>query len=354
MPTIPCDVLIDYAARVLQAAGADEEESQVVSCSLVLSDRCGHHSHGVQRLLEYVPQIEKQELTPGVPLAVLRQMPAVLVCDAQQGFGQVQCRRFVLRLLEQAETEGVASGTLTNCGHVGRLGEWVEMAAARDMAAWMTVNDNGAELCVAPPGAATPVLGTNPLALAVPTNGDPLVLDMSTSVVASGKVTAHRMAGTECPSGWLQDAAGKPTTDPQTLQAEPPGTLLPLGGYKGFGLGLLLDALVGGLSGGNCPQTERRPPAYNNVLMTVWAAAHFSGSDHLRSEASGLAELVRSAAPIETPDGAAAKEPRLPGDHSRRARQTHSDSVPIESGVWSALQQLGRRLGVDALDEPLQ
>src|SRR5262249_58500176 len=120
------------------------------------------------------------------------------------------------------------------------------------------VNGHGYARPVAPPGGREARIGTNPLCLAAPTETQPVVLDIGTSVCAEGKVRVLYNKGQPAPEGWLLDAQGRPTTDPAVLYREPRGTILPLGGaqaYKGFGIGLLLDMFAGGLSGAPC----RRP-----------------------------------------------------------------------------------------------
>src|SRR5262245_44513845 len=183
--------LTRFARDLLAAAGASADEAALVAEGLVDSNLCGHDSHGVMRVLEYVEQIRLGELVPGAELGVRRETASVVAADGNFGFGQVQCRRLIDRLLPKAREQGIACGTLVRCGHVGRLGDWVDRIAGQHCAALMAVNDNGVLRCVAPPGGTEPRISTNPLAIGVPTSVDhpePLVLDISTSVVANGKV----------------------------------------------------------------------------------------------------------------------------------------------------------------------
>jgi uncharacterized oxidoreductase len=365
----PAD-LTRFARDLLAAAGASANEAALVAASLVESNLCGHDSHGVMRVLEYVEQMRLGELMPGAELAVRRETASIVVADANFGFGQVQCRRLIDRLLPKAREQGIACGTLTRCGHVGRLGEWVERVARQGLAGLMTVNDNGVLRCVAPPGGTEPRISTNPLAIGVPTacvtpteaerlaaeiprcaqndNSEPLVLDISTSVVANGKVRVAHLAGRPCPDGWLLDAEGNSTTDPATRFADPPGTILPLGGhqaYKGFGLGLLLDILVGGLSGGFCPPAPDEAKASNNVLLVLWNPATFAGQEHFVSQADELIRFVRSSRRRE------GVEIRLPGDGSAATRRARAGGIPLDQGTWQALARLADELGVGGWDE---
>jgi uncharacterized oxidoreductase len=182
--------------------------------------------------------------------------------------------------------------------------------------------------------------------MAVPTGGEPLVLDLSTSIVANGKVKAKLLARESCPPGWLQDANGNPTTDPATRFREPFGTLLPLGGeshgYKGFGLGLLLDVLIGGLSGGSCPPAEPSEIGTNNVLMVLWDPARFAGTSHFLGEADKLIEYVRA-----TPRKPGVDRITLPGDRSAAIRRERlANGIPLDAGTWTMLCEAAKELNV--------
>ncbi len=343
---ISADELKNFVRDLFHAAGVADGDAAEVANSLVESNLRGHESHGVLRVRSYLDQLRADELRSGVEWSVLGETPAVLVADGRRGFGQVLSRRLVEHLAVKCRSLGIACGTLKNCGHVGRLAEWVELAARRGFAALMSVNDNGVLRCVAPPGGREARISTNPLAIGVPTGREPLVLDISTSAVANGKVYAALLAGKSCPVGWLLDADGIPTTDPATRFSDRPGTLLPMGGeqqgYKGFGLGLLLDLLVGGLSGGNCPPAEPPEIGTNNVLMVLWSPDRFAGSAHFLGQADKLIDYVHA-----TPLKPGVDRIVLPGERgaeTRRERLIHG--VPLDRGTWQMLQEAAKDLGV--------
>jgi uncharacterized oxidoreductase len=340
--TIGDEVLRAFASDLFRAAGVPVDEAGVVAASLVESNLCGHESHGVVRVAEYLGLLESGSLRTGVELLPLTRTGSLVVCDAQLGFGQVQMRRLIDMLEPMARELGLACGTLRHCGHIGRLGEWVELLAERNLAGLLSVNDNGVLTSVAPPGGIEPRISTNPVALGVPTAHEPLVLDISTSVVANGKIRVAQIAGRTCPDGWLLDAEGQPTNDPSTRFADPPGTILPMGGYKGFGLGLLLDILVGGLSGGSCPPAPAGEVDCNNVLLIAFDPARFSGLTHFVTQSQGLCDHVRTAKPV-----AGQTEIRLPNDRSRQVRATRlAGGVPLDGGTWKQLAELAAKLGV--------
>jgi uncharacterized oxidoreductase len=179
----------------------------------------------------------------------------------------------------------------------------------------------------------------------VPTDAAPVFLDIGTSVCAEGKVRVLFNKGQQAPEGWLLDAAGRPTTDPGVLYREPRGTILPLGGpqaYKGFGIGLLLDMLAGGLSGAPCSGPGRPATGANAVLFIVLDVAQFAGAEHFLAEVSGLAEAVRSC-----PRADGVQEIMLPGDPERKQRrQRQAAGIPLDDGTWGQLAALAERLHV--------
>jgi uncharacterized oxidoreductase len=250
------------------------------------------------------------------------------------------------RLTGKARGVGLAAGTLRHCGHIGRLGEYGEAATAQGFAFLASVNNHGFGRAVAPPGGTQGRIGTNPLALAVPGRpGEPVVLDIGTSVCAEGKVRVQFNKGEPVPEGWLLDSHGQPTTDPGVLYHDPRGTILPLGGpqaYKGFGIGLLLDMLVGGLSGAPCSRPELGPRSANAVLFVLWDSEHFSGAEHFNREITTLVDNVRSC-----PRAEGVPAILLPGDPERRERtRRSSEGIRLDDGTWGQLTGLAGRLGV--------
>ena len=188
MPTIrPLD-LTTFAKSLLRAGGASEEEATITARSLVDANLKGYDSHGVMRLPYYVQAIKDGEVASGAELTILDEGPSRVVADANWGFGQVQAARLIKKLAAKAHSEGQAIGTMTHCGHIGRLGEYCEMTAAEGLVSMFMVNSHGAAVRVAPPGGKAPRLSTNPLAIGAPNGDEPLVLDFSTSACAEGKV----------------------------------------------------------------------------------------------------------------------------------------------------------------------
>lgn len=337
--TIHANDLATYTAALFVAAGVPADEAAIVAESLIAANLQGHDSHGVVRVWDYLRQLESGDLVAGAELKTLSETPAMLAVDAGRGFGQVQMRRIIERIAPKARELGIACATAMNCGHIGRLSEWMELIAGDGLAGLIAVNDNGVLQCVAPPGGKTATISTNPVAVGVPTGNDPLVVDISTSTVANGKVKVAYLAGTPCPPGWLLDHEGNPTTDPSVRFKDPRGTILPMGGetdgYKGFGLGLLFDILVGGLTGGFCPPAPAGAPSTNNVLMVLWDPTRFAGSDHFLSQADKLIADVRN-----VPRKPGVDRIRLPGDRSAAVRAERLQSgIAVEAKTWHKLRE---------------
>lgn len=346
MPTVAADALIAFTRTLFEAAGVPPDEAATVAASLVDANLCGHDSHGVLRVPQYLGFIKDGTFQPGARLEVLNETPAVLAADAGWGLGQVQAHRLLRLLISKAKGLGVAAGTLRHCGHIGRLGEYAEATARERLAFFGTVNSHGSGRRVAPPGGVEGRISTNPICLGVPTSDEPAVLDFGTSVAAEGKVRVHFQKGEPTPEGWLLDHTGKPTTDANVLYADPRGTILPFGGpqaYKGFGLGLLLDLLAGGLSGGRCSNPDDPLPGVGNtVLFTVFDPAAFGGLDCFLAAADGLTAYVRSCPPADP-----ACPITLPGDPERTSRAARGNAgIPIPDGTWTLLAKSAAELNV--------
>jgi hydroxycarboxylate dehydrogenase B len=346
VPTTQADVLIDFARRLFVNATIPDAEATIVARSLVSANLCGHDSHGVIRIPQYVGFVRDGKLKPNVSLTVLRETPAMIAADGEWGLGQVQAHRLLEGLLRKVQLLGVASGTLRRCGHIGRLGEYAEWAAERGLALFATVNSHGSGRRVVPPGGTQGRISTNPVCFGAPTPNDPLVLDFSTSAVAEGKVRVAFQKGESVPEGWILNAAGQPTTTPADLYTDPSGSILPFGGpqaYKGFGLGLLMDALAGGLSGGECSRPDRPMPGLgNSVVFVLWSVDLFGGRDHFLNAVGGLSEFVRSSARAP-----GVSEITLPGDPERRARERRLvEGIAIPDGTWALLSKLATELDV--------
>jgi len=346
MPTFPAPKLAALCQSLFEAAGVPAADAAIVAHSLVDANLCGHDSHGVMRAPQYVEFVRKGTYKAGAPLTVLNETPAVVAADGGWGLGQVQAYRLLEKLVPKAQALGIACGTLRNCGHTGRLGEYAEFAARQQMALFAAVNSHGAGRRVSPPGGTEGRISTNPICMGAPTSAAPVVIDFGTSAAAEGKVRAQFQKKQPTPDGWLVDSKGEPTTDPAVLYTDPRGSIVPFGGaqaYKGFGLGLLLDLLCGGLSGGPCSN-----PAFplagqgNAAVFVLFNPALFGGTDHFLKESDALTAFVRAC-----PTAAGVSAITLPGDPERLTKEKRlAEGIPVPDGTWELIAKAATELNV--------
>jgi len=332
------------------AVGVPDADAALVAASLVDANLCGHDSHGVMRAPQYVGFLQSGQYKADAPFTILNETPAVVAADGGWGLGQVQAHRLLSRLIAKAKVLGVASGTLRNCGHTGRLGEYAEVCSQERLAFFGTVNSHGAGRRVAPPGGTEGRISTNPICMGAPTTGEPVVIDFGTSAVAEGKVRVNFQKNEPTPDDWLTDHEGNATTNPAVLYTEPRGSIRPFGGpqaYKGFGLGLLLDLLAGGLSGGRCSNPNDPMAGVGNaVLFTVYDPAAFGGTDHFLTQTDGLTSFIRGCPTVP------GQTITLPGDPERRVKEERTRSgIPISDGTWKLILDTAAKLGVRELTD---
>jgi hydroxycarboxylate dehydrogenase B len=346
VPSISIESLQKFAVQLLNQGGASPTEAAVVGPSLVKSDLFGYSSHGVMRIPFYLQMLKDGDIRSEAELETIADSPAGLATDANWGFGRVQCGRLLDELTTRCIENGSAIGTIRNCSHIGRLGEYCEIAANdHGLVSIAMVNTHGAARRVAPPGGIRPRLGTNPLAMGVPNGNEALILDFSTSATAEGKVRVKQIAGEQVPAGWLIDSAGEPTQDPNTLYGDPPGTILPMGGdqaYKGFGLSLMIDIFSGAISGGLCARETPITPKGNCVFIMLIDPNRFGGNDIFTREVQSLTGFVRSC-----PRKSGVDQILLPGDPERNTANSRDVSgIPIDAANWGKLTDLASELSV--------
>ncbi|NLN70384.1 MAG: Ldh family oxidoreductase [Chloroflexi bacterium] len=248
----PVEALKAYVARFFTALNVPIIDAQIAADVLVSADLRGINSHGVIRLHSYYgDRLIKGAINPASPMRVIQESPATLTLDGGNGLGQVVAYRAMSRCIELASKAGLAITTVRNSNHYGIAGYYSMMALPEDM---IGISLTNSQPLVAPTYGLKPVLGTNPIAVAIPAGEEkPYTLDMATSIVSIGRISVHQKSGQPIPAGWGINSRGELTSAPEeVLQG---GALLPLGGpaelrgYKGYGLSLLVDLLSGVLAG---------------------------------------------------------------------------------------------------------
>lgn len=229
----------------LQASGVNPANEPSVTASVVAAEAEGVHSHGLARLPTYCAHAKVGKIDGKATPTLSRPRPGLVRVDAADGFAHPAIDLGLPALLDAARAQGIAALAVTNSYNCGVVGYHVERIAKAGLMALGFVN---APASIAPVGGTKPVFGTNPIAFAVPrADGEPLVLDQSSSVVAKSEIVVHDQRGEAIPLGWALDKAGQPTTDPKAALAG--GTMVPAGGYKGAGLALIVEMFAAWLTG---------------------------------------------------------------------------------------------------------
>ncbi len=346
MPILHAEELTAWCRRIFLAAGVPPEVAHRVAESLVESNLAGHDSHGVIRVQQYIEMLSDGRINPRAEPRVVRETGTIAVIDGGWQFGQIAARQAMDAAMVKAWSHGVAVVQLYQSGHVGRLGEYAARALTRDMVGIVTTNNHGGGQVLSPFGGIARRLSPSPIAIAVPGGRDfPIVLDMTTSVVAEGKVRVKRARGEKLPEGWILDAQGRPSTNPADLYGPPPGSLTPLGGaagHKGFGLAFMIDILSGALGGAGTSRADPPPFRGNGVFLQAIHPAAFGAADRFRQEVQSLVDYVRS-----SPLAPGFDRILIPGqpEHETRLERLQK-GIPIEDDTWSKLQSIAGSLGL--------
>jgi LDH2 family malate/lactate/ureidoglycolate dehydrogenase len=331
-------------AAIFRAVGASDEDAAIVAGSLVDAELCGHESHGLIRVPEYLHHISAGAIAPQAQPEIIQDGGTSIVVDGHWGFGQVVALRATEWLIERTLEHGVGTAAIRRCAHVGRAGSYPEMAADRGLITLAFVNGGGSQARVAPHCGSRPVFGTNPVAAAVPLPGSkPVVIDFSTAAVASGKIRVLRDRGEPLPEGWILDRDGRPSTSPEDYYDG--GMLLPAAAHKGYGLCLLVELLAGCLTGaGSIAVPESGYRVGNGVFLQAFDVRAFMPLEDFAALARALAAAVRA-----TPSAPGCDEVLLPGDPERRTAATRTlEGIELADSTWQSITSAAQELGVTA------
>lgn len=350
----PCPVRLEPARvarimdRVFERLGLEGDERQVVVERLMEASLSGYHSHGVMRITMYTEGIRAGNMIPGAPLDVLGETVSAVRLDANKGMGPWTATEAMKRAVGKAEATGIGCASVVNANDIARLGGYVEQPAKDGYIALLMTNDAGGNPCVAPWGATSPLMSTNPMAVGIPReSGDPILIDISTGVSSEGGLKMLRNRNQAVPDGWLIDGEGRITTDAEAYFSTPRrAAILPLGsliaGHKGFALSILVDVLTGGLSGAGCSGRSPEDLDQNALFILVIDPEMFVSRTALSAEVDRLVESIKGARKAPGVD-----EVRVPGDGARRERERQMEQgIEIDPPVWSAIQDIMDDLGI--------
>jgi uncharacterized oxidoreductase len=331
-------------AALFEAVGAPREQAAVIADELVTASSMGHDSHGVMRIPEYLDRVDDGTIVPGATMVLELTSETTAVADCGHNFGVVGAHFAIEAGVRIAAMNKVSCVVTTRCDHVGRLGAFVQAAADRGMIALATCNSPVHGHFVLPWGGTKGRLATNPIAYGIPTGGDPIVADLSTSVAPEGKIRVLKNLGLPLPEGWIVDSKGRPTTNPDDFYGPPVGAILPLGGpagYKGFALGLLVELLGGPLAG----RSSTDPAVTGNGLcFIVIDPSAFGPLDAFKTLVDGTIAYIKSAVAPEQSHS----EVLLPGEVEFRTRRRRLvDGIPVDDVTWGAIERHAQRLEID-------
>jgi ureidoglycolate dehydrogenase (NAD+) len=330
-----------FIRDALVAKGARAEDAAVVAEGLIWANLRGVDGHGISRLPSYLKMIERGQIEVSARPRLVHDRAATFVIDGGGGFGPVAMMQAIAVAAERAGKAGVCFGVVRDTTHTGAIGRYVQWMAERGCAALIM---GAGPAFVAYHGARVASLGTSPLAIAVPSGDRPIVLDMATSIISNGTILQAKATGAALPPGTALTAQGEPTTDPNRAEI-----LLPLGGPKGSGLGLMFEMLASVLVAApiqaRAVGAEKRRSLLQNVAILAVDVATFRPLADFANDADALAAIITS-----LPRQAGFDEIRLPGERAGRTEIARRKSgVPIPMKLWEELERVAVMTGLRPL-----
>jgi ureidoglycolate dehydrogenase (NAD+) len=323
-----------FICDVLVALGARDNEAGVVADGLVWANLRGGDGHGVSRLPRYIGIIERGEIDLKAEPRLVHDRPASFLLDSGHGFGPVAVMRAAALAVERAKNIGVCYGIVRETTHTGAIGRYAQWIAQQNCAA--LVIGCGPAL-MAFHGTRVASMATSPIAIAVPRGDGVMLLDMATSTISNGKILQARSTGTPLPPGTVLTADGEPTTDPKDAEI-----LLPLGGPKGSGLGLMFEMLASILAAAPIQSRalgpENRTRHVANLAMLAIDIASFRPLADFAKDADALVAILKS-----MPRRAGFDEITMPGERSDRTEALRrKNGIPIPAKLWAELERIAK------------
>jgi len=337
--------LLDYATRMGTALGLAPDRAKVQAEILLESDLMGHTTHGLNLLPSLLSDLETGGMKKSGAPKVLSEHAAALHWDGEFLPGTWLMAHAIEAAKAKLKNNPVVTVVIRQAHHIAGLVAYLRLATESGHAI-LIVNSDPSGKTVAAHGGLDRQITPNPLAFGYPTAGDPVLIDISTSTTANAWVRRWMAEGKTLPHPWILDHQGNPSTEPKALFGDPPGALMPLGGldlgYKGFALGLMVEALTSGLTGYG--RADQAKGTGGPVTILLFDPAGFGGLDAFKREASFLAESVHRS---RVRPGADA--PRMPGERALALRQQQlAGGVVLYPSIMPALAPWGEKLGIPA------
>ena len=342
------DQEITLIKRLLAPLNVEQVDADYLSAVVTHSDFTGTYSHGLSRLCIYLRQYMAGALIAKPEFNMVKDADASVAFDCGGGSGIAAVNRVYDEVLQRARKYGVAAGVGRNSANIG-CGGYYGHRMAEDNVIGIVVSNTYP--CQAPFGGADRLIGTNPIILGCPTQNPerPIVIDISTSGVAIGKVFAYRREDKEMPEGWANDYDGNPTTDPHKAYC-----VRPAGGHKGYGLAVFVDmfggVLADALTSAEIPFVEDMEPEKTGFAVILLDIAHFLDVERFKEHASAYAGMLKNS---RTATGV--KEIFMPGEiEARLLEERKVSGVDFSDALVAELEDLGRQCGALGADGKLE
>jgi uncharacterized oxidoreductase len=341
--TVAAPKVVGLVDAIMRAAGCNDTEAATVARRLVDSNLVGHDSHGVLRVGKYLEWMRNGWVKANQTPTIVFESDAIAIIDGNCGFGQVVGEFAGARGIQKAAGTGIAMIGLRNCGHLGRVGDWAELAASAGQVSLHFLNTSSG-LRVAPFGGSDRRLSTNPITIGIPVaGGDPVIMDMTTSMAAEGKLMVALNRGESVPEGWIIDSQGRATTDPKDFYAG--GALLTVGGHKGSGLSIVTDLLAGAIATGKSSDPSDQI-LRNNMLSIYIAPGVYDAQGTVAQEVARFLDWVKASPPLRP-----GVPVLLPGEIERKTRaERTAQGIPIDAKTRTDLVAAAVSVGI-ARDE---
>jgi L-2-hydroxycarboxylate dehydrogenase (NAD+) len=341
--------LVAFSRDALLAHGVPADDAELAARQMIEADLTGFDAHGIVRLGLYCSWLESGRVKPKANIRTIQRSPATALVDGDDGIGHLVMTYAMNLAIELARESGVGWVGTRNSNHAGAAGIYPEMAIAHGMvgiyAAVSTLNH------MAPWGGAEPLMGTNPIAIAIPAGKEaPVILDIATSVSSFGNIRQHVVSGTPLEEGWVvHSKTGEPITDPNKVGE---GVLLPIGGHKGSGLALMIGLLAGVLNGaafGRDVVDSSKPgknPTNTGQFVVALDVSRFIAPEAFAAEMDRHLNELRQSPTLPGFDRI-----RLPGEDRRKRRAERSkDGVQLPPPLVKQLDDLAAKLKLVPLE----
>jgi L-2-hydroxycarboxylate dehydrogenase (NAD+) len=347
VPRVASGTLVDFIRRAFEAAGLPSADADILAGLMVEADLRGSDTHGVIRLPLYLRRLKAGGVNRRPNIRIVQEQPATALVDGDNGMGHLVMRFAAMTAIEKAKRAGIGWVGARMSNHAGPAALYAMMPLAHDMIGlYLAVGSNNH---LPPWGSTENLLGTNPIAIAIPADEEPpIVLDMAPTVAAFGKVRLKMQRGEEMPVGWMIGRDGKPLTDPRRAEE---GLLLPIGDYKGYGLSLIIGLLAGTLNGAafgreviDFVKEQGKATNTGHAVMAISVEA-FAPVAAFKRQVDAAIRTMRGAERLP-----GVERIWLPGEQSHLKRQERAKSgIPMPKPLRDSLDAAARDLGIAPL-----